>query len=90
MFVFSVQCLNASSLLSSHGLSQEVDIVLEDFSYLCPALLNQIDVGACVLHGEAPRHQERGRNISKHLSQVDLSGTSIRMELILNQEHVLQ
>uniref|UniRef100_A0A8D3DPV0 Zinc transporter ZIP6 n=1 Tax=Scophthalmus maximus TaxID=52904 RepID=A0A8D3DPV0_SCOMX len=48
MFVFFyLQCLNASSILSSHGMSQEVAVTLGDFRYLCPALLNQIDFG-CV------------------------------------------
>ncbi|XP_037538386.1 zinc transporter ZIP6 [Nematolebias whitei] len=61
-----IPCLNASSLLASHGLSQEVGVVLEDFSYLCPALLNQIDMGACVLHGEAPQHHEREHKQHKH------------------------
>ncbi|KAA8577582.1 hypothetical protein FQN60_010581 [Etheostoma spectabile] len=32
---------------------QEVDVTLADFSFLCPALLNQIDGGVCILHGGA-------------------------------------
>uniref|UniRef100_A0A8C9ZSY4 Zinc transporter ZIP6 n=1 Tax=Sander lucioperca TaxID=283035 RepID=A0A8C9ZSY4_SANLU len=44
-------CLNASTILSSHGMFQGVDVTLADFSFLCPALLNQIDdevFGLCV------------------------------------------
>ncbi|XP_042354391.1 zinc transporter ZIP6 [Plectropomus leopardus] len=57
--VDGVECLNASSILSSHGMSQEVGVTLADFSLLCPALLNQIDGGACVRHGGAAEHGER-------------------------------
>ncbi|XP_049930441.1 zinc transporter ZIP6 [Epinephelus moara] len=55
----NVECLNASTILSSHGMSQEVGVTLADFSFLCPALLNQIDGGACILHGGAATHGER-------------------------------
>ncbi|XP_074505973.1 zinc transporter ZIP6 isoform X2 [Sebastes fasciatus] len=54
-----VECLNASSVLSSHGMTQEMGMTLADFSFLCPALLNQIDGGACILHGGAAEHGER-------------------------------
>lgn len=53
--------MDASSVLSSHGISQEVGLTLEDFGYLCPALLNQIDGGACILHGDPPEHGKGGR-----------------------------
>ncbi|CAF89116.1 unnamed protein product, partial [Tetraodon nigroviridis] len=49
------QCLNASSVLSSHGMSQNVGVSIGDFSILCPALLHQIDDGACIVHGGAER-----------------------------------
>nr|XP_019968630.1 PREDICTED: zinc transporter ZIP6-like [Paralichthys olivaceus] len=55
----SVECLNVSSILSSHGMSQEVGVTLGDFRYLCPALLNQIDYGACIVHGDDTKHGER-------------------------------
>ncbi|MEQ2164908.1 hypothetical protein GOODEAATRI_011648, partial [Goodea atripinnis] len=60
------QCLNASGLLLSHGMSQDGVVVLGDFVYLCPALLNQIDSGACLLHGDASRHEDRGHKYHKH------------------------
>lgn len=55
-----LQCLNASSILSSHGMSQNVGVSFDDFSILCPALLHQIDDGACIVHGGAAAHGERG------------------------------
>lgn len=54
------QCLSASSILSSHGMSQNVGVSYDDFSILCPALLHQIDDGACIVHEGAAAHGERG------------------------------
>lgn len=54
-----MECLSASSILTSHGMSQDVAVTVGDFSFLCPALLNQIDGGACLLHGDAAGHGER-------------------------------
>jgi len=55
------QCLNASSFLSSHGMSPDAAVTLADFGFLCPALLSQIDGGACIRHrGPAPDHEETG------------------------------
>ncbi|KAG7218625.1 hypothetical protein INR49_019984 [Caranx melampygus] len=66
--VYSTQllCLNASSILSSHGMSQEVGVTLTDFGLLCPALLNQIDVGACVVHGEDRDHKHHTHTHGHH------------------------
>lgn len=33
---------------------------LGDFSLLCPALLHQIDEGACIVHGRAAGGAQRG------------------------------
>ncbi|KAJ8272943.1 hypothetical protein GJAV_G00095310 [Gymnothorax javanicus] len=46
------ECLNASSILSLHGMAKETALSVSDFSYLCPALLNQIDTKSCILHPE--------------------------------------
>ncbi|XP_063318317.1 zinc transporter ZIP6 [Pelmatolapia mariae] len=62
----SSECLNASFILSSHGMSQEAGVTLSDFSFLCPALLNQIDGGACVRHGDASAHGAREHKHHKH------------------------
>lgn len=62
--VFDLQCLSASRILSSHGMSQEVGVALGDFSFLCPALLHQIDGGACIVDEDAAAHWEEGRRPS--------------------------
>lgn len=57
------QCLNASTLLSSHSMAPELGLTLGDFSLLCPALLDQMDRGACVRHTEpTDAHQPHGNN----------------------------
>lgn len=56
----AAQCLNASALLASHGMSQEGGVSLEDFGLLCPALLHQIDEGACIVHGRPAGGDQRG------------------------------
>nr|XP_023671383.1 zinc transporter ZIP6 isoform X2 [Paramormyrops kingsleyae] len=45
-----VECLNASRLLTAHGMTSEMVLSLTDFGYLCPALLNQIDSKSCIRH----------------------------------------
>ncbi|XP_014825816.1 PREDICTED: histidine-rich carboxyl terminus protein 1 [Poecilia mexicana] len=60
------ECLNASGLLLSHGMSQEGGVALGDFSFLCPALLHQIDSGACLLHGDASGHEGTGHKHHRH------------------------
>ncbi|KAL4623366.1 zinc transporter ZIP6-like, partial [Arapaima gigas] len=44
------ECLNASSILTSHGMTKETVLSISDFSYLCPALLSQIDSKSCIHH----------------------------------------
>ncbi|XP_041658384.1 zinc transporter ZIP6 [Cheilinus undulatus] len=55
----AMECLNASSILASHGMSVEGGMTLRDFSFLCPALLNQIDGEACILHRDVEKHGEK-------------------------------
>ncbi|XP_043548828.1 zinc transporter ZIP10 isoform X2 [Chiloscyllium plagiosum] len=42
------QCLNVSQLLQSYGLSTNSGISTVEFTYLCPALLFQIDSRVCI------------------------------------------
>ncbi|XP_036375312.1 zinc transporter ZIP6 [Megalops cyprinoides] len=60
------ECLNASSILSSHGMTKEMVLSLSDFSYLCPALLNQIDAKSCILHPEDHHHKEKDHDHEHH------------------------
>ncbi|KAG8599106.1 hypothetical protein GDO81_002878 [Engystomops pustulosus] len=44
------ECLNVSQLLSYYWLNTSAPISPDQFAYLCPALLYQIDRRACVVH----------------------------------------
>lgn len=44
------QCLNLTELLSHHGLRPDSLISPDQFTYLCPALLYQIDSRVCIRH----------------------------------------
>ncbi|XP_069777081.1 zinc transporter ZIP6-like isoform X2 [Narcine bancroftii] len=44
------ECLNANKLFSSHGMHARESLSAEQFSYLCPALLDQIESKACIAH----------------------------------------
>ncbi|XP_059829252.1 zinc transporter ZIP6-like isoform X2 [Hypanus sabinus] len=47
------ECLNADKLFLSHGMPPHATLSAEQFSYLCPALLDQIESKACI--GREPR-----------------------------------
>ncbi|XP_036418299.1 zinc transporter ZIP6 isoform X2 [Colossoma macropomum] len=60
---YSQECQNATAILQSHGMSQEVILSVRDFSFLCPALLAQIDSKSCLLH---PENQSDYKNHRHH------------------------
>ncbi|XP_063778989.1 zinc transporter ZIP6 [Pseudophryne corroboree] len=45
-----VECLNASRLLMWHGMDMHMHLGAEEFAYICPAIINQIDRKSCVIH----------------------------------------
>ncbi|XP_069790718.1 zinc transporter ZIP10 isoform X2 [Narcine bancroftii] len=49
------ECLNVFQLLQSYGMSTNSGISALEFTYLCPALLYQIDSKACIHHPEELR-----------------------------------
>ncbi|XP_048451427.1 zinc transporter ZIP6 isoform X2 [Rhincodon typus] len=50
------ECLNAYILLSSHGMTPQMTLDAEQFGYICPALLDQIESKACVSHTTGEKH----------------------------------
>ncbi|XP_068092803.1 zinc transporter ZIP6 [Hyperolius riggenbachi] len=44
-----VECLNASRLLTLHGMNVEMLLGEDEFRYLCPAIINQIDRHSCLV-----------------------------------------
>uniref|UniRef100_A0A673LZG7 Zinc transporter ZIP6 n=1 Tax=Sinocyclocheilus rhinocerous TaxID=307959 RepID=A0A673LZG7_9TELE len=57
-------CQNASTILQSHGMTKEMGVSVKDFSYLCPALLMQIDSNSCLLH--ADDHSDHSHHHNQH------------------------
>ncbi|XP_010636340.1 zinc transporter ZIP6 isoform X1 [Fukomys damarensis] len=52
------ECFNASKLLMSHGMSIQVPLNATEFSYLCPAIMNQIDARSCLIHTSSEKKAE--------------------------------
>ncbi|XP_053083367.1 zinc transporter ZIP6 isoform X3 [Pangasianodon hypophthalmus] len=71
----SHECQNATMILQMHGMSQETTLSVNDFSFLCPALLVQIDFKSCLLHADNQsdykdhfhhHHHQHDKAIGKH------------------------
>lgn len=52
------ECFNASKLLTSHGIGIQVLLNATQFSYLCPAIINQIDARSCLVHTTSEKKTE--------------------------------
>ncbi|XP_056376878.1 zinc transporter ZIP6 [Hyla sarda] len=44
------ECLNASRLLTVHGMDTHTLLGVGEFSYICPAIINQIDRKSCLIN----------------------------------------
>ncbi|XP_077368065.1 zinc transporter ZIP6 isoform X2 [Festucalex cinctus] len=69
-----VECENASSILWSHGMTQEGGVSPGDLALLCPALLDQIDAGACILHQGDGHHDEEHGEGSRSITAAWVGG----------------
>ncbi|GAA6090299.1 zinc transporter ZIP5, partial [Tachysurus ichikawai] len=52
-------CLNVTQLLWNFGLDRASHITPDHFTFLCPALLYQIDSGVCLRHTNPHTHEDR-------------------------------
>ncbi|XP_059357436.1 zinc transporter ZIP6-like [Carassius carassius] len=76
-------CQNASTILQSHGMTKERGLSVKDFSYLCPALLMQIDSNSCLLHdvdhsNHSHHHNHHHHHHHNHHLQNHTNGRSPR------------
>lgn len=55
----SLQCLNLTQLLTYYGLNPDSLISPSQFTYLCPALLYQIDSRVCIRHFHQMAEQQK-------------------------------
>lgn len=58
-----VECLNASRLLTLHGMDMHMLLGVNEFGYICPAIINQIDRKSCLAHTDEERMIESSQGI---------------------------
>ncbi|XP_069476731.1 zinc transporter ZIP6 isoform X1 [Ambystoma mexicanum] len=74
------ECLNASRLLLSHGISTKIHLTAAEFSYICPAIINQMDSKSCIVH--APEEKLSEAPPSSYSVQIAWIGGFIAISII--------
>ncbi|XP_048795210.1 zinc transporter ZIP6 [Lagopus muta] len=64
------ECSSASKLMQSHGISTEVLLSATEFSYLCPALINQIDGKYCIVHASSEKAEAPPKGYSLQIAWI--------------------
>lgn len=64
------ECSNASKLMQSHGIGTQVLLTATEFSYLCPALINQIDGKYCIVHATSEKAETPPKSYSLQIAWI--------------------
>lgn len=56
--------------MQSHGISTEVLLSATEFSYLCPALINQIDGKYCIVHASSEKAETPPKGYSLQIGRL--------------------
>ncbi|XP_032630869.1 zinc transporter ZIP6 isoform X2 [Chelonoidis abingdonii] len=64
------ECLNVSKLMTSHGISTQVLLTATEFSYICPAIVNQIDGKFCVMHAASEKAESPPKSNSLQIAWI--------------------
>ncbi|XP_020652815.2 zinc transporter ZIP6 [Pogona vitticeps] len=64
------ECFNASKLMVSHGISTHALLTVTQFSYLCPAIVNQIDGRYCLLHATTEKAETPPKTYSLQVAWI--------------------
>ncbi|NXS79841.1 S39A6 protein, partial [Erpornis zantholeuca] len=64
------ECSNASRLMQSHGIGTQVLLTATEFSYLCPALINQIDGKYCIVHATSEKAETPPKGVSLDIAWI--------------------
>uniref|UniRef100_A0A8C8VGC6 Zinc transporter ZIP6 n=1 Tax=Pelusios castaneus TaxID=367368 RepID=A0A8C8VGC6_9SAUR len=64
------ECFNASKLMLSHGISTQVLLTATEFSYLCPAIINQIDGKYCIVHTASDKAETSPKSYSLQIAWI--------------------
>lgn len=63
------QCSSASKLMQSHGIGTQALLTATEFSYLCPALINQIDGKCCIVHASSEKTETPPKGYSLQIGR---------------------
>ncbi|CAM4514272.1 zinc transporter ZIP6 [Caretta caretta] len=66
----SSSCFNVSKLMTSHGISTQVLLAATEFSYLCPAIINQIDGKHCIIHAASEKTESPPKSYSLQIAWI--------------------
>ncbi|XP_067425936.1 zinc transporter ZIP6 isoform X2 [Emydura macquarii macquarii] len=64
------ECFNVSKLMLSHGISTQVLLTATEFSYLCPAIINQIDGRYCIIHAASEKAETPPKSYSLQIAWI--------------------
>ncbi|XP_025966096.2 zinc transporter ZIP6 isoform X1 [Dromaius novaehollandiae] len=64
------ECSNASKLMQSHGIGTQVWLTATEFSYLCPAIINQIDGKYCIVHATSEKAETPPKGYSLQIAWI--------------------
>ncbi|NWI30759.1 S39A6 protein, partial [Sula dactylatra] len=64
------ECASASKLMQSHGIGPQVLLTATEFSYLCPALINQIDGKYCIVHATSEKAETPPKSYSLQIAWI--------------------
>ncbi|XP_051465206.1 zinc transporter ZIP6 [Apus apus] len=64
------ECSSASKLMQSHGIGTQVLLTPTEFSYLCPALINQIDGKSCIVHATSEKAEHPSDSYSLRIAWI--------------------
>ncbi|NXT90535.1 S39A6 protein, partial [Anhinga rufa] len=64
------ECSSASKLMQSHGIGPQVLLTATEFSYLCPALINQIDGKYCIVHATSEKAETPPKSYSLQIAWI--------------------
>lgn len=86
-FLTCLQCLNVTQLLMCFGFAPNSPITHTVFTYLCPALLYQIDKRHCIDRYDDLVIEEFGREKNASLGNADKTGATGEEKYNVKKKH---
>lgn len=78
--------------MQSHGIGTQVLLTATEFSYLCPALINQIDGKYCIVHATSEKAETPPKSYSLQIGRLHFFVTSElngqMFVLVINARHL--